>query len=249
MPVDLTFIGCGDAFGTGGRFNTCFFVRADACAFLIDCGASSMIALRQNKIDPNEIAVILISHLHGDHFGGLPFFLLDAHLVSKRTNPLVIAGPPGLRDRLQRTMEALFANSSNIPWRFDLEIVELPAGIASNVGAVRVTPFEVVHGSGAPPYALRVEVEDRIVSYSCDTQWTDALVAAAHDADIFICECYMFDTEVKFHLNYRKIMAHFDELAAKQLILTHMSEEMLSRLGEVDRTKAVPAQDGMVISL
>lgn len=249
MSVDVTFIGCGDAFGTGGRFNTCFLIRTDQDSVLIDCGASSLVALKQRDVDPNAITMILISHLHGDHFGGLPFFLLDAHLVSKRTASLVIAGPPGLRDRLEMAMETLFAGSSKIPWRYDLQVIELPEQVTSDVGAIRVTPYEVIHGSGAPPYALRVEINGRVVSYSCDTEWTDALIPVANNADLFICECYMFDQDVKFHLSYRTVMAHLDELAAKQLVLTHMSDGVLSRLDEIDVARVTPAEDGMVISL
>jgi ribonuclease BN (tRNA processing enzyme) len=249
VTIDLTFIGSGDAFGTGGRFNTCFLVTSGQNAFLIDCGASSLVALKQNEINPNDISTIFISHLHGDHFGGLPFFLLDAHLVSKRTNCLTIAGPPGLRARLDMAMEALFSNSSKIPWRFKVDVVELPEGVESQIGELDVTPFEVIHGSGAPPYALRIGVKERIIAYSCDTEWTEALIPVANAADLFICECYMFDTDVKFHLNYQTIMAHLDELAPKRLVLTHMSDEVLSRLDEIDRARAIPAEDGMVISL
>ena len=81
----LRFLGSGDAFGSGGRFNTCFHLeRAGYGNVLIDCGASSMVAIRKFGIDPNRISTVLISHLHGDHFAGLPFFLLDAQLVSRR---------------------------------------------------------------------------------------------------------------------------------------------------------------------
>ena len=66
--MKLTFVGCGDAFGTGGRFNTCFYVEGDKTAFLIDCGATSMTAIRHHGIDPNTIDTILLTHLHGDHF-------------------------------------------------------------------------------------------------------------------------------------------------------------------------------------
>ena len=94
--MKLTFVGCGDAFGSGGRFNTCFHLeRAAGGNVLIDCGASSMVAIRKAGVDPNGIAAILVTHLHGDHFGGLPFFILDAQLVSRRTAPLTIAGRAG----------------------------------------------------------------------------------------------------------------------------------------------------------
>jgi len=249
VAVSVTILGCGDAFGSGGRLNTCFLVRSDKTSFLIDCGASSMVALKRNGVDPNEIALILISHLHGDHFGGLPFFLLDAHLVSDRRVPLTIAGPPGVRARLKAAMEALFPNSSTIPWRFDLDIIELVERDDQAVGAVRVTPYEVVHGSGASPYAIRVTVEGKVVTYSGDSEWTDALIPAAHRADLFICECYQIDKDMKFHLNYQTIMNHFDELAPRRLVLTHMSDDALSRLDEIDLSKAVPAEEGMVINL
>src|ERR1700722_15513884 len=44
QEMQVTFLGSGDAFGSGGRFNTCFLVEAAAASFLIDCGASSLIA-------------------------------------------------------------------------------------------------------------------------------------------------------------------------------------------------------------
>ena len=99
-PLEVHFVGSGDAFGSGGRFQTCIAIRSSDDLFLVDCGASSLIAMRQQKIEPRDVSKILITHLHGDHFGGLPFFLLDAQMVSKRTAPLTIVGPPGLEERL-----------------------------------------------------------------------------------------------------------------------------------------------------
>ncbi|BBK35454.1 hypothetical protein STAQ_05320 [Allostella sp. ATCC 35155] len=94
MTVRFRFLGSGDAFGSGGRFQTCFHLAGPSGAVLIDCGASSMIAIRRFGVDPNAVDAVLITHLHGDHFAGLPFFLLDAQLTSRRTRPLAIAGPP-----------------------------------------------------------------------------------------------------------------------------------------------------------
>jgi ribonuclease BN (tRNA processing enzyme) len=123
--MELQFLGSGDAFGSGGRFNTCFLVRDRQGAFLIDCGASSMIALRKFGVDPNTIRAVVISHLHGDHFGGLPFFILDSQLVSRRTAPLVIAGPPGLRRRLDTAMETFFPGSTRVERRFVVDVREM----------------------------------------------------------------------------------------------------------------------------
>ena len=89
----LTVIGSGDAFGSGGRFNTCFLLETAKGTLLVDCGASSLIALKARGVDPNAIDGILLSHLHGDHFGALPFLLMDAQFLTRRERPLLIAGP------------------------------------------------------------------------------------------------------------------------------------------------------------
>ena len=110
--MKVTFLGSGDAFGSGGRLQTCILVAASTGKFLIDCGASSMIAIRKFDVNPNEISQIVLTHLHGDHFCGLPFFLLDAQMISKRTEPLTIIGPLGTKARLLSAMDVMFPGSS-----------------------------------------------------------------------------------------------------------------------------------------
>ena len=174
----LQFLGCGDAFGSGGQFNTCFHVTTGSTQFLVDCGASSMIAIRRFGVEPNAIEIIFITHLHGDHFGGLPFFVLDAQLVSRRTTPLTMAGPPGLRERLREAMEVLFPGSADIARRFQVGVIELDAGAANMVNGVIVTPFLMKHACGAPPFALRLECDGKSLAYTGDTEWVDALIPA-----------------------------------------------------------------------
>src|SRR5260370_22017026 len=119
--MQLRFVGCGDAFGSGGRLNTCFHVTGERVNFLIDCGASSLPALKRLGIARENIDLILITHFHGDHFAGLPFLLLDAQF-SRRTRPLVLAAPEGIALPLTQVMEALFETSSNTKQPFALSI-------------------------------------------------------------------------------------------------------------------------------
>lgn len=245
--VTVQFLGSGDAFGSGGRFQTCLFVRAGEDRLLMDCGASSLVAIKRYGVDPGSIDTILISHLHGDHFGGLPFFILDARF-SRRTRPLTIAGPPGLAERLPRAMEVLFPGSSQVRQTFDLTVLEVPERETTRIGSTAVTPYQVIHASGAPPYAWRVEAGGQTVVYSGDTEWTDALIDAARDADLFICECYYFDKAMKFHLTYRALMDQRDRLGCRRLILTHLSDDMLGRLAEVSAEVEV-AEDGQILTL
>jgi ribonuclease BN (tRNA processing enzyme) len=73
-------------------------------------------------------------------------------------------------------MEVLYPGSSETPREFALEFVELSEGTQAVFGPFAVTPYPVVHPSGAPAYALRVAYEDKILAFSGDTEWTDALV-------------------------------------------------------------------------
>src|SRR5262249_49088571 len=148
--MKLQFIGSGDAFGSGGRFNTCFKVDHSRGAFLIDCGASSMVALRQAGVDPNSIDTVFITHLHGDQFGALPFLLMDAMFVSGRTAPLTFAGPAGLEARLIQLMDAMFPGIWGRPRRFDLTFRDIEPGSAVRVGDVEALAFLMAHDAGAP---------------------------------------------------------------------------------------------------
>ena len=244
--MQLQFVGCGDALGSGGRFNTCFHVTGNSVNFLIDCGASSLPALKRLGIAREAIDLILITHFHGDHFGGLPFLLLDAQFT-RRTRPLVIAGPPGIETKLPALMEALFEHSSKTKQRFDLSVVALEPEQSRTFGDVKVTPYPVVHGeSGGPFLAYRVEAEGRVISYSADTEWTDTLIPAARGADLFIAEAYYYDKIVKNHLSLKTLEAHLPEINAKRLVLTHMSDDMLARLDELPY---LVAHDGMAVEL
>jgi len=244
--MQLRFVGCGDAFGSGGRANTCFHVTGHAVNFLIDCGASSLPALKRHGIVRNDIELILITHFHGDHFAGLPFFLLDAQF-SRRVRPLVIAGPQGIEMRLAQVMEAMFEHSSRTQQKFELSIVPLEAGQSHSFGAATVTPFPVVHGqSGGPFLGYRIEAEGRVLAYTADTEWTDALVPLGRDADLFIAEAYTFERNVRNHLSLTTLQAHLAEIRPKRLILTHMSDDMLSRLDGIAHTAA---HDGMIVEI
>lgn len=243
--MKLQFLGSGDAFGSGGRFNTCFHLERSAHGnVLVDCGASSMVAIRKWGVEPNGISTVLVSHLHGDHFGGLPFFLLDAQLVSRRTAPLVLAGPPGFRDRLMTVMEAMFAGSTTVERKFALEIRELELHARVELNGLAVTPYLMKHYSGAPSYALRIETGGKVLTYSGDTEWVDELIPAGRDADLFICEAYFFDKVMKYHIDYTTLVKHLPEIEPKRTIVTHMSAELLGRQGEL---ALEAAHDGMVV--
>jgi ribonuclease BN (tRNA processing enzyme) len=247
--MNLTIHGSGDAFGSGGRFHTCFQLANAERNVLIDCGASTSVALRAHGVDPATIDGIILSHLHGDHFGGIPLFLIDAQYMTRRERPLTIAGPPGSRERIIVAVEAFFPGSIAAGWRFNWNVVEIPVGVSTDVLGLNVITAEVIHNSGAPSTALRVTDGKKIFAYSGDTQWTDALLAIAKGADLFICECFDYDRELNGHLNWTTLKQRHKDFAARRVMLTHMNPSMLARLDEARRAGLLIAEDGLTLAL
>jgi ribonuclease BN (tRNA processing enzyme) len=245
----LTIVGSGDAFGSGGRFNTCFLVETREAAMLVDCGASSMVALKARGIDPNRIDAIVLSHLHGDHFGGLPFFLIDAQHGSHRLRPLLIAGPPGTRARIDTALETLFPGSAATRWRFALSIAEIEPGRPEDVLGHRVATTEVRHKSGAPSTAVRLSHQGVTFAYSGDTEWTDALASVAQGAQLFIVECSGYDGTLPGHLTWETLRPHLPELRAERVMVTHMDPTALAHLDEIRAAGVLTAEDGLAIEL
>ncbi len=243
--VQVKFLGTGDAFGSGGNFQTCIFVRSDATRFLIDCGASSLIAMKRFGVDPNGIDIVLLTHLHGDHFGGLPFLILDGQF-SRRTRPLLIAGPAGVEERVRAAMEVLFPGSSRTRQRYAIGFVELVPEASAMLAELSVSAFPVVHPSGAPAHALRVRCDGRVIAYSGDGEWGEGFVNAAVGADLLICEAYSYQKGIRYHLDYATLMANRNQLRCRRLVVTHMGADMLM---ELPFTTADAARDGMEIDL
>ena len=245
----LTIIGSGDAFGTGGRFNTCFMLDAGEGRVLLDCGASSLVALKARKIDINTIDGVILSHLHGDHFGALPFFLLESQFQSRREKPLTIAGPPGTRERLNAACEVFFPKSSRNVWRFPLSVTEITPDMPDEFLDYAVRTAEVIHQSGAPSTAVRLAKHGKVLSYSGDTEWTDALIPIADGADLFVIECYDYSRDLTGHMNFVKLMQRRADLRAKRIMLTHMNATMLAHLNEARAAGFEVAEDGLVVDV
>jgi ribonuclease BN (tRNA processing enzyme) len=244
--LQIRFLGSGDAFGSGGCLQPCILVQSAESRFLIDCGTTAQLALRRYGVDPNTIDTILLSHLHGDHFGGLPFFILAAQLVSKRTAPLTIAGPAGTGQKFAALMELMFPGSTAVKRPFAVDIVELTVGRRHLLGAIAVTPWPVVHTTADESFALRIECAGRVIAYSGDGEWGEGLAAAGQDADLLIAEAYYYDKKIKYHLDYRTLAENLPAIRPRRLMLTHMSDDMLAK---VDQAACEWAADGKTIEL
>jgi ribonuclease BN (tRNA processing enzyme) len=244
LTVRVQFLGSGSAFSDGGRANAEIHVYAPGVSLLLDCGGSAMPAIKKH-IDPTTIEAVAVTHLHGDHFGGIPFLVIAQHFTGRK-KPLVVGGPPSLEKRLRLEEQALYPDFFGpTTLGFPLRTVVLGAE-PTELGGARVTALPVRHVRLAEPHGLRVEVAGKVVAYSGDARWSDELAAVAKGADLFICESTFFDSEDPSHISYRQVMAHREEFGAKRIVLTHLGAETLAHVSEIELEHAA---DGTVIEI
>jgi ribonuclease BN (tRNA processing enzyme) len=203
--------------------------------------------LKRAGVNPNSVHTVVLTHLHGDHFSGVPFLVLDGQFP-RREGALTVAGPVGTTARLGQAMEVLFPGMSAAERRFDVHVIEISPGVPARVGAADVTGFEVIHPSGAAALAVRLRFRGRTIAYTGDTQWSPQIARAADDADLLISEAYTWSRPIKHHLRWIDLAEHFGELRCRRLIVTHMSPDMLRHVDDLP-AGVDAATDGATVAL
>jgi len=242
--MNLHILGCGDAFGSGGRHQSSYLVEASDRLFLLDCGPTALLAMKRTGIDPRRLDAIILSHLHGDHFGGVPFFFIEYLYQRPKRDPLVVAGPSGTEEKVRQLFQLMYGGGSSEkalpPTCFQVLIPDEPA----SVKGIEVLPFRVPHQSHEISLGFTVRYQGKRVLFSGDSKWTEIFIEKARGIDLFLCECSFYSQQPGMHANYHDLQANLSRLESKQLILTHLGEEMLAHQGEL---AARVAADGMVI--
>jgi ribonuclease BN (tRNA processing enzyme) len=242
----VTVLGSGDAFSSGGRGHAAYLVETGTSTFLIDCGSQVLQSMKRFGRDPAELDFVLLSHLHGDHFGGVPYLFMDYRYESRRARPFAVYGPPDTSRRVEGLFDALYEKTSLDPSPFPVTFSELASNVPTRIGDVVVTPMPVRHAADMVCFALRITAGDKTLLYSGDSAWTDDFVPWSQGADLFICECTYFETRFDMHISYPDLAAKAPQLGCRRLLLSHLGSEPLRRRSEITLECA---EDGMVLDL
>ena len=229
QPVKVQFVGTGDAFGSGGRLQTCIHVSAPGGNYLLDCGCSSLIGLRRFKLAVEQIDTVIVSHLHGDHFGGIPFLLLDGQYLTQRSRPLTLIGPQGLQRQVEAALDVLYPGTLNGGVDFPLTYLELTPEKVLSHGPLEICAWTMKHGNSGQALGLQVTGDSRRIAYTGDTEWTENMVPLSAGADLMVCECFQYDQPIPSHLDYMTLLEKRSQLDCRQVVLTHAGEDMLQR--------------------
>ena len=233
-PVTVTLLGTGDAFASFGRSQSGYLIDAPGGRILMEAGPGLLPALKSNGIAPDSFDLLLISHLHGDHFGGLPFLILDYMWETPRKKMLTIAGPPKLEERTWLLMRTMFPHFELDKIKRKLKFVVLEPGSSTRLGKFKVRAIRSPHTKPDISLSLRIDGGGKSIVFSGDSGWNDGLVELSAGADLFLCECtYYESTQLKFHLNYPLLAANRDKFKVRRMVLTHLGREVLNRADEI----------------
>ena len=201
---------------------------------LMEAGPGLLPALKGNRIPTDSFDLLLISHLHGDHFGGLPFLILEYMWETRRKKVLTIAGPAKLEDRTWQLMRTMFPHFELDKIKHKLKFVVLEPGRTARLGKFQIRAIRSPHTKPDISLSFRINAGAKSIVFSGDSGWNDELVKLSDGADLFLCECTYFESgELDFHLNYPLLAANRDKFKVRRMVLTHLGREVLSRENEV----------------
>jgi ribonuclease BN (tRNA processing enzyme) len=242
---EVVFVGTSDAFGAGGRRQSAIVLRTGSGgALLLDCGATTGSGLDALGIARDEIEAILISHFHGDHFGGIPLLLLAALYEDERKHRIRIAGPRGIERRVRELASAMGHGLEHRRFTFPIEFEEIGPGAVLDLGPVRARAFATHHTPDSHPHGFVLDTAGLRIAYSGDTGWFDGLPRAVAGSHLFISECTYRRARFEYHLNLETLEAHRREFDCGRIVLTHLGAEMVDRRCSFDT-----ADDGSRVQL
>ncbi len=248
--VRLTFLGTSDAFNGGGRRHSCYWVDDHAGAFAVDFGPTALLAVEREGLDLGRLDAVYLTHMHGDHIGGLALLLCALQHAHARRRPLTVAGPPGHEARLAALIDSSYPSLARGGLGFPLVLRRWRVPGAVWLGGREVTAIRARHDKHAVACSIRVETDGVGLAFSGDTGWQPELARLAEGSDLFVCECTDVSSRYAGHISLDALAAHRAELKTARLYLSHLSAA--SRAAACDRAAALDltvADDGLVLEI
>lgn len=246
----VRMLGTGNAFFGAGRAQSAILVEDRRGRWLLDCGVTTTYLLKRAGVDPSSIEVAVVSHLHGDHFAGLAFFLLAAREEEQRRSVFHLVGPPQLGSRLRDLLRALYSELNADEWPFPIQYHSLAPGQSISLLGRTIRGFAAHHMRDGSALCLRIESEGKIIAFTGDTGPLANLSEVSQGADLFICECTLAEAppaaDVR-HLTPADIARLRPAWSARRVLLTHLSSE--SRRAAHQLRGVEVAEDGMTIEV
>ncbi|MEV0727613.1 MBL fold metallo-hydrolase [Polymorphospora sp. NPDC050346] len=213
----LTVLGCAGSFPGPDSACSAYLVEADGFRLLIDFGSGSLSAL-QRYAGLYAVDAILLTHLHGDHMlDACTYIVVRRYAPQGPLPPLPVYAPAGAPDRIAGAYSNEPDSVDDVYTFYGLQPGSFP------IGPFTVTVDRVNHP--VETYGVRLEWQNRVITYSSDTAPCDALIRLAHGADLFLCEASYLDevdNPPDLHLTGREAGEIATKAGVGKLLLTHL---------------------------
>jgi ribonuclease BN (tRNA processing enzyme) len=218
--MKLTIIGFWGGYPKKNEASSGYLLEHNGYHLLVDCG-SGVLSKLQNFVEPEELDAVILSHYHPDHIadiGVLQHARLIQGFLGKDFGTLPVYG--------HQFNQAEFEK---------LTYKNITKGVAFNSAqALTIGPFAVSFLRTNHPvecFAMRIEVEGKVVVYTADTSFKEELIDFSREADVLLCECNFYKGQngqgaghmtsidagtLAFHANVKKLilthLPHYGEL-------------------------------------
>ena len=259
MNEQITVLGSGNAFFTDGRAHACYLAQwpdpseNGAIRMLVDYGASSLLRMNQEGINPATIQSLFLTHFHGDHIGGLPFLLIHFKYIDRRKEPFWILGPPGVQAAVLQLLDQMYPQMNlDFPLYFREVVPDSPVpfmGASVSVHPVTHRPESVALGLRFP--------SGKVFAFSGDAAFDENLVEALAGSDLAIVELSIESqpgpsADPVAHVSLDELKKSRERIQTRRLIVSHIYDALARRVEEENRRRpgfAEPAFDGLVLHL
>jgi ribonuclease BN (tRNA processing enzyme) len=221
----FTVLGSGTTVPDVERGPAGFLVEVEGAAFLVDGGSGTLQRCMRAGVDPRVLDGVVYSHHHPDHCADLVPLLFTMRVGKRSRDVPIVAGEgfgaflAGLRGVYGKWMQ---------PGTGEVRLRELPLDRTTELElhpglVLRAAP--AVHQAAA--LHLRFEADGASVTFSGDTEWSDALAELATDTDLLVCECGgTDDSPIEGHMHPAAILRLVLQARPKEVWLTHLYPEV-----------------------
>ena len=200
--TQIVLLGTGTPLPDPERSGPCTAIVVNGTPYLVDFGTGVVrrAAAARNKgvagLEPTNLKIGFITHLHSDHTLGFPDVILTPWIMGRK-EPLEVYGPPGTQDMAEHILKAYEVDiksrteglEHSNKTGYQVNVHEIKPGIVYRDENVTVKAFEAHHGQ-LPAYGYRFETPDRTIVISGDATPRSAVLENCDKCDVLIHEAY-----------------------------------------------------------
>jgi ribonuclease BN (tRNA processing enzyme) len=224
----ITILGSSSGMPSPIRFCSSIFFQTENLNFILDCGEGTSFSLLRNKIDPELIDSIFISHSHSDHLGGLLLLIQMMHNLRRRT-PLSVYLPKEAISGVRSFLDTCYLFPDKLSLKLNLhpithyfafqdDGISILAYLNRHLAGNQKMIDELRVPNKMQSFCFILDVHGKKIVYSGDIESSDDLRDIIEDADLLITEC--------FHPKMEKLISLILEKRVKSTIFTHIPPEL-----------------------